>query len=289
MKKLIAALLLLAAQTVFAATPTIVGTPVTVGNTTSGNTSTGGTGSYTITASGDDLIIDVTAVYHTATFSLSSITTSSGSITTDKAFAASLAGSIYLGTGIYRIHNATAASYTITLSWSVSVNGWAMMLAQGHGIAGLDVAIPTQTGGSSVSPATGSITVSSGDLVVALIGDGTGGNGSSLTWTSPFVQFAYGGFTSIGMDIFAADDAPAAGAISAAGTFGASATWIAQIAAYSGSATAVCTHAGITSAGGTAVPNGTTGSYWLKSGSFGTPNCSTTFYWCPALGNFCTN
>ena len=50
-----------------------------------------------------------------------------------------------------------------------------------------------------------------------------------------------------------------------------------------------CTHAGYTSAGATATPNGTTGSYWLKNGTFGTPDCSTTQYWQPAVGNFGTN
>lgn len=50
-----------------------------------------------------------------------------------------------------------------------------------------------------------------------------------------------------------------------------------------------CTHAGYTSAGATATPNATTGSYWLTNGTFGTPDCSTVNYWQPVVGPFGTN
>lgn len=50
-----------------------------------------------------------------------------------------------------------------------------------------------------------------------------------------------------------------------------------------------CTHSGITPAGAIAVPNGTSGSYVGKTGSFVTPNCSSTEYWQPTVGNFGAN
>lgn len=56
-----------------------------------------------------------------------------------------------------------------------------------------------------------------------------------------------------------------------------------------GSGGGTCTHAGRTSAGGSAVPNGSTGSYWGKTGAFVTPDCSTINYWQPAVGNFGVN
>jgi len=49
-----------------------------------------------------------------------------------------------------------------------------------------------------------------------------------------------------------------------------------------------CTHNGYTNGGASALPNGTSGSYVGKSGSFVTPDCSTIQYWQPALGNFGT-
>jgi hypothetical protein len=50
-----------------------------------------------------------------------------------------------------------------------------------------------------------------------------------------------------------------------------------------------CTHAGYTSAGTTATPNGSSGSYWGKSGAFVTPDCATIYYWSPSAGNFMLN
>lgn len=52
-----------------------------------------------------------------------------------------------------------------------------------------------------------------------------------------------------------------------------------------------CTHNGYSSSGALAVPNGTSGSYWGKTGAFVTPTCATggAEYWSPALGNFTIN
>lgn len=66
--------------------------------------------------------------------------------------------------------------------------------------------------------------------------------------------------------------------------------WAALVATYktSGGGSS-CTHAGYESTGATAVPNGTSGSYWLKGGTFGIPNCSSVDYWQPSTGNFGVN
>jgi len=50
-----------------------------------------------------------------------------------------------------------------------------------------------------------------------------------------------------------------------------------------------CTHAGYTSGGAIATPNGSSGSYVGKSGAFVTPDCSSVNYWQPAVGNFGAN
>ncbi|HEX5461057.1 MAG TPA: hypothetical protein VFX20_13920 [Steroidobacteraceae bacterium] len=52
---------------------------------------------------------------------------------------------------------------------------------------------------------------------------------------------------------------------------------------------ASCTHVGITSAGAIAVPDGSSGSYQGKTGSFVTPDCSTVNYKQPTVGNFGVN
>ena len=49
---------------------------------------------------------------------------------------------------------------------------------------------------------------------------------------------------------------------------------------------ASCSHAGYTSGGAIATPNGSSGSYVGKAGAFVTPNCSSVNYWQPAVGNF---
>jgi hypothetical protein len=61
------------------------------------------------------------------------------------------------------------------------------------------------------------------------------------------------------------------------------------IAAFKAAAGSSCTHQGYTSAGALAVPNGSSGSYWLKNGTFGTPDCSSVNYWQPTVGNFAVN
>lgn len=52
---------------------------------------------------------------------------------------------------------------------------------------------------------------------------------------------------------------------------------------------ASCTHGGYTSAGASATPNGSSGSYLGKTGAFVTPDCSSVYFWSPALGNFTLN
>lgn len=50
-----------------------------------------------------------------------------------------------------------------------------------------------------------------------------------------------------------------------------------------------CAHSGYTSGGAIATPNGSSGSYLGKTGAFVTPDCSTIYYWSPAVGNFVLN
>lgn len=51
----------------------------------------------------------------------------------------------------------------------------------------------------------------------------------------------------------------------------------------------VCTNPGWSKTGASSVPNGTSGLYWGKTGAWVTPDCSTVQYWQPALGNWGVN
>jgi len=72
-------------------------------------------------------------------------------------------------------------------------------------------------------------------------------------------------------------------------TLAASTTWFVQLAGVYDATGSSCTHAGYTSGGASTVPTSGVTSVWLKTGSFGTVNCSSTNYWQPALGNFGVN
>ena len=60
-------------------------------------------------------------------------------------------------------------------------------------------------------------------------------------------------------------------------------------AMWASSAGSTCTHSGRANDGSTSVPNGSSGSYWGKSGNWVTPDCSSVYYWSPAAGNFVVN
>lgn len=285
------ALALFAAQA-FATSPTLCMTtpctsPAGFGNTSSGNTTTTGTGTYTVQP-GDDLIILLSGQTSSSSLTLSSITTSPGTLVSDLPFAFVNAGGsgIYLGTGIYRVHNsgASAQSYTITVTWSGGTSRWGMILADGSGISSVDGTTPAQNSGSGVNVTTNSVSATSGDLVIAFMGDATGA-GPTLTWTAPFTSFASFLPTNIGMQVGGADDSPGTGSISAAATIGSSQQWAASIIAYSGAASSSCTNDGYEPSGGIiALPNGTSGSFLSCSGTIVTPNCSSVTYYPPSGG-----
>lgn len=89
--------------------------------------------------------------------------------------------------------------------------------------------------------------------------EGTGGGDASAS-----------GFYSI--------EASAGTANNFAGTWSASGVWYLLLAGIYDLPSGTCTHAGITAAGGIAVPNGTSGSYRLANGTFGTPDCASIPY-----------
>jgi hypothetical protein len=65
--------------------------------------------------------------------------------------------------------------------------------------------------------------------------------------------------------------------------------WGGYLVAFKVSASGTCRHAGQTSAGALAIPNGTSRSYWPKNGTFGTPDCATASYTQTLLGGFGVN
>ena len=78
-------------------------------------------------------------------------------------------------------------------------------------------------------------------------------------------------------------------ATATAATHGATDSYLTTEIAFTDSGGASCTHAGQAKDGSTSVPNGSSGFYWGKSGSWVTPDCATVNYWSPAAGNFAVN
>lgn len=144
-----------------------------------------------------------------------------------------------------------------------------------------------EASGSSTSPLTNSLTPSANDeFLLALVKTIAGGITFS-SWTNSFIQdrqIVSG--PSLADAYLVQTSGPTS--VDAGVTISTSESWVAMLGAYQVFVSA-CTHAGQTSAGAIAVPNGSTGSYWLKNGSFGTPDCATVSYKQPTIGNFGVN
>lgn len=124
------------------------------------------------------------------------------------------------------------------------------------------------------------------ELIVSAAGwFGSNGNCGTVTgsYTNRYSSTGPGG-------VFLNDVVKATPAALAFGCTASSAgAWGAMVIAVQDGTGATCTHTGLTSAGASATPNGTTGNYVGKTGAFVTPNCSSIPFWQPAVGNFGTN
>jgi hypothetical protein len=184
----------------------------------------------------------------------------------------------------YRETSVTTAARALTFtSTGCTTARYLMVEASGLGSFDKNAAEATGTGtpvtSNSLTPSAnnefllGAVVTSSGSITFS-------------TWTNSFTQDkTFGTGPSAADAYFVQTSGPTS--INVGTTLSASETWFAVLAAYGPGA--ACTHSGITSAGAIAVPNGSSGSYRLKNGSFGTPDCATVNYMQPTLGNFGVN
>lgn len=264
-KRLLFTLLIAAAFQCYAATPTLV-------QNANGHSATT---TCTVTLNGvvaTHALVLVLAT-NTASVTVNSILDSSGNTV-------SPAVTYSQRIGIYYVANASSGTHTITVSFAAGVAS-ELFLAEYSNVATsspLDVGGTVATATSSAVTSNAITTTSNGDLVI--FGFGASGGGTSLSaYTSSFSQvdsyIVSGGPSSA----WASDVQSTAGAISTSATGSQSSTWATALASFKAAAGgSSCTDAGITSAGAFAVPNGSSGSYRLRSGSFGTPDCSTVSY-----------
>lgn len=182
--------------------------------------------------------------------------------------------------GIYYVASASSGTHTITVSFASAVT-CELFLSEYSNVA---TASPLDVGGTITTATSSAVTTNAitttvnGDLVI--FGFGASGGGTSLSsYTSSFVQndsyIVSGGPSSAWASVVQGT----AGAISTSATGSQSSTWATALASFKASAGGgSCTDAGITSAGAFSVPNGSSGSYRLQNGSYGTPDCSTVSY-----------
>lgn len=246
-------------------------------------TTCGGSSSLTPTA-GDDLV----AIFDTFTAGISPgtiVDSQGGTIITDHAFAIDPTSGV--GMAVYRVHGATAAAHTITVTWSASASANCFMyLVELHSVGSYDSSQTTVNSGNSTGLVTNALTPSQNGAVLLAVG-GTSLSRTLSGWTNGFTSM---GSRTAGPTAAAAYLAQAtAASISSGNTLSSSATWAALILSYIPTGASSCTHYGLTSGGSIAVPNGSSGSYRLKNGSFGTPDCATVNYLQPTLGNFGLN
>jgi hypothetical protein len=238
-----------------------------------------GSGFSITPTAGNDLVAVIETFTASPTFS-SVASTVGATVITDVAFPASGTGIEYAA---YRVHGATAVSQGITVTFTAATECYAWFYNISPASFDQATGVATGTSGSFL---TSSLTpAQNGSLLIAVAGLTTSKTLSA--WTNSFTAAAQDRTT--GPTAYSAYLAQAtAASVNAGATVSASATWYGLLLDYVPSAS-VCTHSGITSAGALATPNGTSGSYWLKSGSFGAPDCSTVLYWPPTLGNWTLN
>lgn len=214
---------------------------------------------------------------------LTSVGDNLNSVTIVKAWTAN--GTPASSLGMYYIPTASSGSHTITYTLVSSAN--ITCFAAEYPPVVLDQAGTINFVLTSTAVASNPITpLANGELLIFGFTQG----GSSLTYgtyNNIFVQQdlenASGPSGAWASEIQATATSISGGATSStAGTFGA------EIASFE--AAGSCTHNGLPKGGGAAaVPNGSSGSYWLKSGNWGTPNCTNTSYWSPQLGTWTTS
>jgi hypothetical protein len=268
MKRLFLALFLIPGLA-FAVTPAFVKSTTIQASTTSPVSSN----SITPTTAGDSVIA---LAFASGTGSFGTPTNSVSSVVVD----ATTAHFEYI-----RVQSCLATAQTFSVPFSGFTEVYVVVQEVTPGVTFDQNA--TENSGTSTSPVSNSLTPTANDEFLLAGVKTTAGAITFSSWTNSFTQdrqLVTG--PSLADAYFVQTTGPTS--INAGVTISSSESWFAELAAYT-VASASCTHDGYTSGGALAVPNGSSGSYWLKNGTFGTPNCSSTQYWQPTLGNFGVN
>lgn len=176
----------------------------------------------------------------------------------------------------------TSGTYTVTCTANVanSIKG-RLTVIEVSGISAVDISAQSSNGSTkTVTLTAGSANTNAGDFELS---------GISASYDSGSATSVPTGFTAI-TNAYYNSQAPSAITIaykvaSAIETMTATWTWTTSVdsgqalVSFLPSGGSSCTHAGFTSGGASSVPNGTSGSYWGKSGAFVTPDCSSVQYW----------
>ena len=218
----------------------------------------------------------------------SSVTDSSSDTATELGTWVSSTGNYCTGV-YYFVVSAGSSSFSITVNFASSSN----IALIGFDYSGVSTTSPIDGSPSGWSSGTGTSATTTaltpaqtGDQQLAFV---IAGNTVTYSgWSGSLASRA----TVVGNGPIGAlaDASIATGAVTASVTLNTSLPWsMQQVLLHPAVTTSSCTHDGYSSGGAFAVPNGTSGSYWLKNGTFGTPNCSSVDYWQPTVGNFNTN
>lgn len=241
-------------------------------------------------SAGDVLLVGVYEYPNGQYQSGPSSVTDTGSDTAQTAIALAYSTGNWGFKGYYFVVGTGGSTFQVTVAFSGSTT-YRIAVVRYSGVnnaSPLDGSATSVSQGTGTAPAATALTASyAGDQQVAFLISTT--NVTVSAWGNSLTQELY--VTSASYPTTAIADASigSTGTVNASATLGGSAPWgMAQLLLRPASGGATCTHAGITSAGAIAVPNGTTGSYRLKNGSLGTPDCSTVSYR-QTIGNFGVN
>lgn len=248
-----------------------------------------------ITVSSSDLLIVVVLQGNATT----TVSDGNGNTYATACVSPEAGGAYYLG--VYYAENAKAGAMVVSANNTV----YAVYVAEYSGISGSSAYVA----GSCViniqdSPGSGANVLTSGNSDVTSVpalffGFTATWQNESASQTAGTSPIAFTGRT----PVWATLTGNAAGATpedtritstgSYAATFGVTSGqfdgFLTAAVAFAETSSGSCTHSGITSAGAIATPNGTSGSYVGKTGSFVTPDCASVNYWQPAQGNFGVN
>jgi hypothetical protein len=274
MKKLLALLLLFSVSPAWAA--------LTAGNcngATISNTNPVTVGPLTSIASGQAIVVDV------ANWSGETITVSDG---TNGSYTAANSSATGPAQGWWWVKTTATATPTVSIT-NPSADNLVVTVCEITGFTGtptIDTGLEAAFSGSTATVSASPLTTGHATEMMLF---GLTAIVSHTNWSS-----APAGWTDqVGPDaqtILTAYEATSGTTNNVSGTLVTAQNWYGlSVGIYDATGGGSCTHAGITSAGASAIPNGTSGSYWGKTGGFVTPNCSSINYWQPAVGNFGTN